>query len=153
MAGCISCNTVSGEFQPPGGIVFEDEYWLIALRKSPLRSPCYAFIILKRHCEYVHELTPAEAISLGETMRLSALVMTEVLKPAKIHFGLYAEEVKHLHVHVFPRMPNMVAGNKPHRRIMSFYELLNRWGLMKPFSDEDVAAIAEQLKKGFERLT
>lgn len=152
MKSCISCQTVSGTFQPPGGIVFDNDYWLVALRKNPHRSPCYPFIILKRHCEHVNELTQDEAASLGETMRLTAQAVTAVVQPAKIHFGVYAEEVKHLHVHVFPRMPDMIPGNKPHRRIMRFYEWLNRWGVKQPFSDEEVAAIAMELRTAFAKL-
>lgn len=151
MTNCISCNTVSGDFQPPGGIVYENAYWLIALRKNPLRSPCYAFIILKRHCEHVRELTNEEAASLGETMRLTAQVMDTVLQPAKVHFGLYAEDVKHIHVHVFPRMPNMVAGNVPHVYIGIMLRILNRLGLKKAYPDEEVAVIAEQLRDGFRK--
>lgn len=152
MTSCISCETVSGAFQPPGGIIYENEYWIIALRKEPLRSPCYAFIILKRHCEHVHQLTADEAVSMGETMRLVAQVMDTVLQPAKIHFGLYAEEVKHLHIHAFPRMPEMIPGNKPNRQILRFYGLLNRWGLKQPFSDAEVATVAQQLRTGFEQV-
>lgn len=149
MEKCLSCDTVSGRFQPPGGVVYENDYWLVVLRAKPLRNPCYPFIILKRHCEHVHELSAEEAASLGQTMKLTAQAVMKVIKPAKIHFGLYAEEVKHLHVHVFPRMPDMIAGNKPNRQINRLYERLARWGLKRPYPDEEVAMIAESLRVAF----
>lgn len=82
-------------------------------------------------------------------MRLVAKVVTEVVQPAKIHFGLYAEEVKHLHVHVFPRMPEMPVGNIPNVWLNSVYRLLARYGLARPYSDEAVAAVAQMLSTEF----
>lgn len=149
---CISCDIVSGRFQPPGGIVYENDYWLVALRAKPLRSPCYPFIILKRHCEHVHELTLKEATSLGEMMKLTAQVAIDVVKPAKVHFGLYAEQVKHLHIHVFLRMPTMPAGNKLNRQISRLSEKLAKWGLKRPYQDEEVAKVAMELRKGFQQI-
>ena len=119
--GCLSCDILSGKVKTPGGIIYEDAFWLIAMGFKPLRSPFYPFIILKRHCEHMHELSTQEAISLGETMKLTAQVAMDVIKPAKVHFAIYAEQVKHLHVHVTPRMPSMPAVNKPNQTINTLY--------------------------------
>ena len=82
--GCISCDTISGKFLPPGGVVYENDYWIVALRAKPVRTPCLPFIILKRHCENIHELNDAEATTLGPTMKLTAQVLMRVLQPAKV---------------------------------------------------------------------
>src|SRR5215208_6972451 len=98
---CISCATVSGSILPPGGIVFEASKWIVVLRANPVRIPCLPLIILKRHCEDVANLDQEESSSLGQLMRLTSQALSLVLQPARVHFGIYAESVKHIHVHVF----------------------------------------------------
>jgi len=143
---CLSCATVSGSFIPPGGIIYEHPEWIVVLRTKPVRFPCFPLIILKRHCEDMAELTPGESTSLGQTMRLTSQVLNQVLQPAKVHFGIYSESVSHIHVHVFPRMPNMPAGNIPNLWIGRWADLLQMLGLKKPYPDEVVAQYAEKLR-------
>jgi diadenosine tetraphosphate (Ap4A) HIT family hydrolase len=52
---CVSCATLAGQNQPPGGIVYEDAYWVFFLRSRPLLVPGQGFILLKRHCERLHD--------------------------------------------------------------------------------------------------
>jgi len=75
--------------------------------------PGQGFIVLKRHCEDVGALTAEEAATLGEVMRRAAVAFTQVLAPERVHFGLYAEEVRHVHLHVLPRTRDLPAGNIP----------------------------------------
>src|SRR5689334_13196503 len=110
---CISCATVAGSFMPPGGIVFEHVKWIVALRANPVSVACLPLIILRRHCEDIADLNAEERSSLGFMMQLTARALNEVLKPEKVHFGIYAEQVKHIHIHVFPRMSKMPIGNIP----------------------------------------
>lgn len=150
--GCLSCDTLSGKFSPPGGVVYQNDYWLIVLRAKPLRLPCYPFILLKRHCEHVQELTDPEVALLGPTMKLTAQVLMAVIKPAKVHFGIYAEGVKHIHVHVFPRMPSMPAGNIPNIWINQWYQTLQSIGLKKAYDDSVVADVAQQLRTVYQQI-
>jgi diadenosine tetraphosphate (Ap4A) HIT family hydrolase len=78
--------------------------------------------------------------------------LTDVLQTAKVHFGLYAESVKHIHVHVLPRMPNMPAGNIPHLWIEAWMNVLQSVGLKKAYPDEVVAQYAEKLSKTYLEL-
>ncbi|RPI95198.1 MAG: HIT family protein [Chloroflexi bacterium] len=150
--GCISCATVSGACVPPGGVVFENSNWMVALQAKPLRFPCLPFIILKRHCENMAGLDVEESSSLGQLMQLTAQALDDVLHPAKVHFGIYAESVKHLHVHVFPRMPDMPAGNIPNVWIGQWNYLLHVLGLKKAYPDEVVAQYAEKLRGAYLKL-
>ena len=146
---CIACATVSGVFVPPGGIVFEDRTWIVALQANPVRFPCLPLIILKRHCEDMAALDREERSSLGSIMQLTSQVLNRVLQPAKVHFGIYAEDVKHIHVHVFPRMPNMPAGNIPNLWLGQWLELLHALKLRKSYSNAVVARYAEQLRAAY----
>ncbi len=114
--------------------------------------PGQGFIVLKRHCERLHDLTPAELAALGPIMRQTQVALDRVLNPAKVHFGLYAEGVKHIHLHVFPRMPTMPAGNIPITFLQVWYELLVYLRLKQPFFDTTVADVAMQLRHAFQTL-
>jgi diadenosine tetraphosphate (Ap4A) HIT family hydrolase len=150
--GCLSCDTLSGKFCPPGGIVYENDCWLVVLRARPLRFPCYPFILLKRHCEHVQELTNQETALLGPTMKLTAQVLVEVIKPAKVYFGIYGEGVKHIHVHVFPRMASMPAGNIPNIWLDQWYQMFQFIRLKKPYNDNAVAHVAKQLRDVYQQF-
>ena len=150
---CISCATVSGSFLPPGGVVFEASQWIVVLRANPVRFPCLPLIVLKRHCEQIADLSCEESSSLGPLMTLTAQVLADVLQPARVHFGIYAESVKHIHVHVFPRMPDMPAGNIPNLWIEGWMNVLHSLGLKKAFPEEAVTPYAEKLSKAYLELT
>ncbi|MFT3891110.1 MAG: HIT family protein [Anaerolineales bacterium] len=133
--------------------MFEDQYWMVVLRANPVRFPCLPLLILKRHCEDMAELSSEESAALGQLMQLTSQVLNKVLQPAKVHFGIYAEDVKHIHVHVFPRMPKMPAGNIPNLWLNQWFGFLNAIGLKKSYSNEVVASYAEQLRDAYLEFT
>ena len=149
---CISCATVSGSVLPPGGIVFETSKWIVVLRANPIRFPCLPLIILKRHCEDMANLDQEESSSLGQLMQLTSQALSLAVQPAKVHFGIYTESVKHVHVHVFPRMPNMPAGNIPNLWIEAWTNLLHSLGLKKAYPEEVVAQYAKKLNQTYLEL-
>lgn len=151
--GCVSCNTVTGKTSPPGGIVYEEAYWRVFPRSNPMLVPSQGFIVLKRHCEHLSQLSPAELSSLGPFMQRTNQAFDEVLRPVKVHFGLYAEGVKHLHLHVFPRLPTLPTGHIPVTLLGVWYELLARFHLKRPHRNEVVAEVARQLHLAFQRLS
>ena len=148
-ATCVSCATLTGANHPPGGILYDDAYWVVFLRARPLLAPGQGFIVLKRHCEHLGELTPDELAALGRVMHHTQCAYDLALQPAKVHFGLYAESVKHLHLHVMPRMPNMPAGNIPLTFLHVWAELLAAVRLKRPFADAVVQEVAERLRQAF----
>jgi diadenosine tetraphosphate (Ap4A) HIT family hydrolase len=143
---CMSCDTVAGRRQPPGGIVYQDDNWAFFLRSRPLLLPGQGFIVLKRHCERLNELTPMELQTLGPMMQRVEIALDRVLQPAKVHFGLYAESVRHIHLHVLPRMPTMPAGNIPITILHAWYDLLAHLRLKRPYPDSAVAGAAHRLR-------
>ena len=150
---CISCVTVSGLFKPPGGILYETPKWMVVLRARPLRFPCLPLIILKRHVEDMASLDIEESSSLGQIMQITAQALSTLLQPAKVHFGIYAEDIKHIHVHVFPRMPDMPAGNIPNLWINQWMSFLHKLGLQKAYPDEVVAQYANELRQAYLKFT
>ena len=149
--GCLSCNTVSGIVCPPGGIIYENSHWIVFLGAGALSVP-QGYIVLRRHCEEMSELTEEEAKVLGIVMRSTTEVFRSVLKPARVHLALYAEVVRHVHWHVVPRAPSMPAGNIPLTLLIAFNRFLQRLGLKKVCSEGEVASLALQMRLEFERL-
>jgi diadenosine tetraphosphate (Ap4A) HIT family hydrolase len=146
---CVSCATLSGARPPPGGILYDDTHWVVFLRARPLLAPGQGFMVLKRHCEHLGELIPDELAALGRVMRHTQCAYDLAIQPAKVHFGLYAEGVKHLHLHVIPRMPDMPAGNIPLTFLHVWSELLAVMRLKRPFADAVVQEAAERLRQAF----
>lgn len=146
---CVSCSTLRGELQPPGGILYENQYWSLFLRAGPPLVAGQGFIVLNRHCEDVGELSAAEQEVLGTTMAKTSRAMSVVLKPEKVHFGLYGEGVKHIHLHVTPRLSTMPAGNISLTFLGVWRDYLTRLKLRKPISDAEVSLVAAQLKQAF----
>ena len=152
--GCVSCDTLVGKIKPPGGLVHENEHWIVFLRSTSMVLG-YAFIVLKRHCEHLAELEPAEASDFGPIMQKTCLALSRVLhpKPEKIYVSSWGEGVKHIHFHVLPRSPKMPAGNRPVSLLLRIYRFLNKIGLKKAYRNEVVAQLAEQLRVEIQRIT
>jgi diadenosine tetraphosphate (Ap4A) HIT family hydrolase len=146
---CASCATLAGRSVPPGGILCDDTHWVVFLRAQPLLVAGQGFIVLKRHCEHLSELTAAELAALGPMLQLTQCAYDRALRPAKVHFGLYAEGVKHIHLHVIPRMPTMPAGNIPMTFLHVWATLLVSLRLKRPIPDDIVAEVAGQLRQAF----
>jgi diadenosine tetraphosphate (Ap4A) HIT family hydrolase len=149
--GCISCKTVAGIVRPPGGFIYENSHWIVCLGAGSLSVP-QGYIVLRRHCEELQELTTAESSALGIVMQSTAQVFTNVLKPARVHIGLYAEVVRHVHWHVIPRLSNMPAGNIPLTLLIAWNRSLQRLGLKRVCSDGKVATVAAQMRLEFQQI-
>jgi diadenosine tetraphosphate (Ap4A) HIT family hydrolase len=149
---CVSCRTLAGEVLPPGGIVYDDAHWVVFLRPRPLLTPGQGFIVLKRHCEDLAGLTAEEAATLGVVMRHTAKAYTQVLAPERVHFGLYTEGVRHVHLHVLPRTRALPAGNIPTTLLGGWYAVLQRLRLRQAYGDDQVAQVASMLRAAFARL-
>ena len=151
-SGCVSCRTLAGEVVPPGGIVYDTTHWVVFLRSRPMLAPGQGFIVLKRHCEDLAGLTAEEAATLGEVMRRTAKAYTQVLAPERVHFGLYAEDVRHVHLHVLPRTRALPAGNIPTTLLGAWYALLQRLRLRQAYGDAEVVQVAGMLGAALARL-
>ena len=45
MEDCLSCDIISGKINPPGGIIYSDDYWMVDHSVSPIRLA--GFLIIK----------------------------------------------------------------------------------------------------------
>lgn len=84
--------------------MYESRYWAYYLRAQPLLVAGQGFLVLKRHCEDMADLSDAEAQDLGLMMHRVTHALKQKIAPARVHMAVYAEETRHLHLHVMPRM-------------------------------------------------
>ena len=147
MDDCVICRTVNGLLTPLGGIVYESAHWMFYVRAQPLLVAGQGFIALKRHCDDVADLYDEEAHDLGIMMRRVSAALNDTIVPARVHMAVYAEEVRHLHLHVTPRMPYHPRGNIRITALMQWYALLYWLGLRAAVPDVAVIALAAQLRQ------
>ncbi|MBD2451277.1 HIT family protein [Nostoc sp. FACHB-152] len=147
LEGCLPCDVLKGKLNAPGGIIYQDDYWIVEHSLSPVLLRGYLIIKLKRHCEHLADLTPEEAISLGAVMQNTCLALSLVIKPAKIHVCSWGEQVKHIHFHVIPRTANMPVGNLKLLIYLRFKKIFNQIGLGRWVSDQEAAEVAAKIRQ------
>ncbi len=149
---CVACKTLSRELQVPGGIIFEDEYWLVDHTLPPVLIRGQLIIKLKRHCEHLAKLTPPETDTLGPIIQLICEAVSEVIKPEKIHVASYGEGIKHIHFIVTPRIEEMPTSNIRLTIWIVWRRWLNRLGWKRVVnSKEEAAEIASQIRDYLEK--
>jgi diadenosine tetraphosphate (Ap4A) HIT family hydrolase len=147
--GCMSCDILAGRRTSPGGVIYEDDYWHVDSVVSPVLWRGFLIVKLKRHCEHLAELTPPEAAALGPVVQTTCRALSEVLEPAKVYVCSFGDGVKHVHLWVLPRPPEMRPGmhwvflNLDLRALLTRRFGVKRWIV----SDAEVAHIAHQIRQ------
>lgn len=151
--GCMSCDILAGRRTEPGGAIYEDEYWHVGSMVRPVFWPGFLIAKLKRHCEHLSELTPAEAAALGPLLRLTCQALTDVLGPAKVYVCSLGDGVKHIHFWLLPRPPDMRPGMHWVMFHLDARATLTRLGVKRWLvSDAEMVSLAEQLRSRISRL-
>jgi diadenosine tetraphosphate (Ap4A) HIT family hydrolase len=108
---CLGCKTLTGRINPPGGVIYEDDWWLVDHILPPIFIPGSVVLKLKRHCEHLAALNRSEASSLGPNIQSVSQVVQQVTHAEKIHVASYGEGVKHIHFLITPRTADLPASN------------------------------------------
>src|ERR1044071_1337325 len=111
---CWTCQSNSGEKRiSPGPTIFEGQYWL-GEHAYPVKAIGWLGIVLKRHKEALHELTPEEFAELAQIQARLIHFLYEELHCEKEYVSCYAEQEHfyHIHFHVFAKPPGLPDGLK-----------------------------------------
>jgi diadenosine tetraphosphate (Ap4A) HIT family hydrolase len=134
---CFICRKHEGqEAAPPGGYIYEDEYWMVCHAPGKLGPLGTLFIESKRHFLDYSEMTDEESASLGDLMRNVYSALRQHTDAERIYQLTTMEGVPHFHSWLVPR------GKDIREHGLKF---LARDDLC---SDEDAARLAEMLRKG-----
>jgi diadenosine tetraphosphate (Ap4A) HIT family hydrolase len=106
MVECFACEVNAGRLTPPGGTIYEDEFWIADHGYSRL---VVGYVVLKpkRHVHELADLHADEAATLGVAAQRLLGAMRTALGPERIYICSFAETVHHLHFHLLPRYLNM----------------------------------------------
>jgi diadenosine tetraphosphate (Ap4A) HIT family hydrolase len=134
---CLACDTIAGRVMPPGGVIFQNEHWLVDHAVSP--APLTGFLIIKtkRHVEDIADLTLSEHASLGEAMSRTTKALRDVMAPERLYLASLGESVRHVHWLVVPRTAGLPAGPSL---------LADMWDGRWACSDEEAADVASRVR-------
>src|SRR6266852_4599417 len=104
---CQLCVMSAGSVAIEGGVVYQDELWLV---RSISRTPAVAGWLLmqaRRHVAEPADWNDAEAASFGPTLHRLERIVREVTGAVRIYTASLNEGIKHFHCHILPRMTEM----------------------------------------------
>lgn len=100
---CLFCKIVAKEI--PGDVVYEDEHALAFKDLRPV-APTHVLVIPKKHIAAIHDLTPADAATIGNVL-VAAKKVADQLGLTAAGYRLVVNDgdaagqsVHHIHVHV-----------------------------------------------------
>jgi len=126
---CSVCAELAGRIPAPGGVVFENEWWTVAHHTGRWTDPGELIVKVRRHCESLSELTPAEATALGPLLRAAVGSIERVVRPERVYVASWNERVRHVHFFLLPRTRSLPAGHVTSDLYRRGRTLLRRWGL------------------------
>lgn len=138
---CPCCSMLTGQVDPPGGVIYENDHWIVTHALEPDLQPGRLLISLKRHCVHLSRISPDEANSLGMVIANTAFALLQVFKPSSTYVIFFGEHIKHVHFFILPRMPEMPALSYS---LLTSY--LQKLGLKKTYSHDEIAWFANQLR-------
>jgi histidine triad (HIT) family protein len=140
---CLACDVVEGRIRPPGGVIYEDENWLVDHSISPVALKGWLIVKPKRHVEAFGDLTPGEAAAFGPIARSAAAAVQEALGAERVYVCSFGEEWRHVHVHIVPRYP----GTEPQswQLLGEMWSASSKWAC----SDDEAAQAAEAIRRAW----
>ncbi|MBN1971047.1 MAG: HIT family protein [Candidatus Delongbacteria bacterium] len=102
---CKSCDSNNGIKRiSPGDTIFEGKYWLIE-HAYPTSLKGWTVIVLKRHCEEMHNLSTNEFQELATIQEKLVKSLKNIFDSKREYIFCFAEAdgFKHIHFHVVPK--------------------------------------------------
>ena len=137
---CLACDVPAGKIQAPGGMIYEDEYWMVDHSVSPVMLRGFLIIKPKRHCEPLSELTLQEWVTFGPITHNVSKALTQAVSPARVYLCSFGESVTHVHFYLIPRTPDMPANG-----LLVLQQMFRDKSWL--CNDEEAAEVAEQVRQ------
>lgn len=100
---CVACQANRGELVAPGGVIWDDGLWRVEHQLAPAVLPGWLILKTLRHVESLADLTREEAAALGPLLQKLTAALEAETGADRIYSALFAEAVRHVHVHIIPR--------------------------------------------------
>lgn len=142
----MACDVIEGRVQAPGGVIHEDEHWLVDHSVSPVMLAGFLIVKPKRHVEHIADLLPEEAASMGQVLRDTSLALLRVAKPDKVYVASFGSLVKHVHFYLIPRLPSMPEDLTGAELLTEVFS--GRWAA----TDEEAAEVARRVREEYQEV-
>jgi diadenosine tetraphosphate (Ap4A) HIT family hydrolase len=144
---CSVCDEVAGRASSPGGPIYDDGLWLVSHHTGPYTDPGELIVKLRRHCESMADLLPAEAAALGPVLQSAVAAIERVVRPERVYVASYGERVRHLHFFLLPRTTALPAGHVTSDLYRRGRTLLRGWGVLRNPSSAARAEAAGRIRE------
>jgi diadenosine tetraphosphate (Ap4A) HIT family hydrolase len=104
---CGICKANSGEVPIPGGIIFENDLWLVRHLTPGRGVPGWMMVQSQRHVAGISGFNDAEAANFGPAFRHLQKVLQDVTGALRIYTASMNESSPHFHCHLVPRYVQM----------------------------------------------
>ena len=143
---CPICEEVAGRITAPGGPIHDDGLWLVSHHTGAWTDPGEVLVKLRRHCESLGQLTPAESAALGPILRAGVAAIERAIGPERTYTASFNERVRHVHFYLLPRTRALPAGHVISDLYKKARMVLRRAGIARNPTPADRAAMAERLR-------
>lgn len=145
---CLTCLSNSGERRiSPGPTIYEGTTWFLE-HAYPTALKGWLVVVLKRHVEALHELTPEEFAELAAIQARVIPLLRALLDCEKEYVMCLAEGegFQHIHVHLVPKPRDL----PPELKAARIFGLLGSpERSIEAVPPDEVAAFCETLREAF----
>lgn len=104
---CQFCQFSEGSAPVPGGVIYQDDLWLVRPIASAPALAGWLLVQARRHVAEPADWNAAEAASFGPTLQRLERIVREVTGAVRIYTASLNEGVPHFHCHILPRLATM----------------------------------------------
>lgn len=144
---CTMCAEIAGRIAAPGGVIHEDEFWIVSHHTGPYTDPGELMVKARRHSESVAELSQREAAALGPVLRAAVTAIEHVVRPERVYVASFGERQRHLHFYLLPRTANLPAGHVISDVYRRARTVLRRWGMARNPTSAARAEVAGRIRE------
>ncbi len=130
---CGICKTNAGVAPIAGGVIFENELWLVR-HMSPGRVPGWVMVQAQRHVPGIGHFDDRETANFGPAFRHFSKVIEEVSGALRVYVAAMGESFPHFHCHLVPRYQNMPKD-------------ASAWSVFGLLNDQDVPVDAAEVSR------
>lgn len=110
VAACGICRQNAGEVPIEGGIVYENNLWLVRHMASPTPLVGWTMFHTQRHVQGPAHFNDQEAQALGPALRTVCEAIERLTGAPRVYIMNFGESTPHMHAHLVPRYQEMPAG-------------------------------------------
>jgi len=105
---CLTCQYNQKADPELGGVVWETDKWRVEHSVGNSAGVSAMVVKLKRHVEWLEELTGDELGTLGHVLGKVTKAMREVTGAERVYVNLWNESSRHVHFLLQPRLPDTI---------------------------------------------